>query len=64
MVLTGKLIRNKLWENNFIINDYLKQAKMKKEDKNIIESWNSFVKGKYLSMSDTSPNMSINAAPS
>ena len=42
------LIRNKLWENNFLINDYLEHSKIKKEDKDIVKSWNNFVKGKYL----------------
>ena len=41
-------IRNKLWGNNFLINEYLEKAKLKNEDKNIVSSWNKSIKGKYL----------------
>ena len=41
-------IRNKLWENEFLINEYLKKAKIKNFDKDVIFSWNKNVKGKFL----------------
>jgi len=41
-------IRKKLWENSFLINEYLETTRIKKEDKNIVDSWNKFIKGKFL----------------
>jgi hypothetical protein len=41
-------IRNKLWENSFLINEYLDTAKINNTEKSIIKSWNKYIKGKFL----------------
>jgi hypothetical protein len=41
-------IRNKLWENSFLINEYLEKVKIENEEKSIVGSWNKFIKGEYL----------------
>ena len=41
-------IRDKLWENDFLINEYLEKAKLNNYDKDIVYSWNKNVKGKFL----------------
>ena len=41
-------IRNKLWENSFLINEYLKHSKITDENKRIVNSWNNFIKNKFL----------------
>jgi len=41
-------IRDRLWEKDFIINEYLENTKLKKYDKDIVSSWNKNVKGKFL----------------
>ena len=41
-------IREKLWDNNFVINEYLEKAKLEDEEKNIVSSWNKFIYAKFL----------------
>jgi hypothetical protein len=41
-------IRNKLWKNSFIIDKYIKVAKLNDEDLKIVNSWKRFIKGKFL----------------
>jgi hypothetical protein len=41
-------IREKLWENSYIINEYLEKTKINNEDEKIVNSWNKYINGKFL----------------
>jgi hypothetical protein len=41
-------VRNKLWENSFLIDKYISTAKLSDADSEIVNLWKKFVKGKFI----------------
>ncbi len=45
-------VRNKLWNNIFLIDKYLKKADLNEEDKHLVRSWKKCVKSTFVIMED------------